>query len=99
EARYRSVVEDMPGLLCRYGPDGVLEFVNEAYARYFGWEPAALIGQSFLSLIPEESRAGVRAVFDALTPAAPVVTHEHKVIAAGGEIRWQRWINRALFDP
>ena len=30
EARYRSVVEDMPGLLCRFQPGGILEYVNEA---------------------------------------------------------------------
>ncbi len=25
-------------------------------------------------------------------------SHEHQVIAPGGDIRWQRWTNRALFD-
>jgi signal transduction histidine kinase len=26
------------------------------------------------------------------------VTHEHRIILPGGEIRWQQWTNRALFD-
>ncbi|QQS52971.1 MAG: PAS domain S-box protein [Candidatus Competibacteraceae bacterium] len=98
EARYRSVVEDMPGLLCRFQPDGILEYVNEAYASAFGQQPEALLGRSFLAFIPEQDRAAVRADIEALTPESPVVTHEYPVIGAGGEIRWQRWSNRLLTD-
>ncbi|MDG4553437.1 MAG: PAS domain S-box protein [Candidatus Competibacter sp.] len=98
EARYRSVVEDMPGLLCRFQAGGIIEYVNEAYARAFGQEPEALVGRSFLSLIPEEGRAAVKAGIEALTPESPVMTHEHPVIGASGEIRWQRWTNRLLID-
>jgi len=34
----------------------------------------------------------------ALTPVAPTQTHEHAVFTPNGTIRWQRWINRAIFD-
>ncbi len=98
EARYRSVVEDMPGLLCRFQPGGILEYVNEAYARAFGQKPEALVGRSFLSLIPEQDRAAVTADIKALTPKSPVMTHEYPVTSAGGERRWQRWTNRLLTD-
>lgn len=98
ETRYRSVVEDMPDLLCRFQPGGILEFVNEAYARTFDRKPEELIGQSFLTLIPEESRAGVRASLEALSPESPLLTHEHPAIVAGGQVRWQRWTNRLLTD-
>ncbi|MCB0224326.1 MAG: PAS domain S-box protein [Anaerolineae bacterium] len=98
ETRYRSVVEEMPGLLCRFQPGGIVEYTNETHARTFGLEPDALIGQSFLSLIPEEYRPAVTAELEALTPESPVITHEHPVIVAGDEVHWQRWTNRALFD-
>ncbi len=74
EARYRSVVEDTPVLLCRFQPGGILEFVNAAYARAFGREPEELIGQSFLPLIPEEYRAALLAGLDALAPESSVMT-------------------------
>ena len=35
EKQYRTFVEDMPVLICRFLPDGVLTFVNEHYCRYF----------------------------------------------------------------
>ena len=28
EKRYRAVVEDMPAMICRFMPDGLLTFVN-----------------------------------------------------------------------
>ena len=39
EERYRNVVEDQTEFICRFTPDGMLTFVNEAYCRYFGEEP------------------------------------------------------------
>jgi PAS domain S-box-containing protein len=57
-----------------------------------------LVGSNFLSLIPEADRETVMASISALTVESPTQSHEHRVIAPGGEIRWQRWTNRALFD-
>jgi two-component system cell cycle sensor histidine kinase/response regulator CckA len=98
EERYRGVVEDSPGLICCYSPDGTITFVNRAYCEYFNKTPNQLIGASFLPLIPEAERERVMANHAGLTPAGPTLTHEHRVIAPDGTIRWQRWINRALFD-
>lgn len=55
EARYRAIVEDQTELICRSTPDQVLTFVNGAYARFFGYLPEQLIGQSFLQLIPRRA--------------------------------------------
>jgi len=98
EERYRAVVEDTPVLICRFVPGGEISFVNEAYCKYFAKTPEDLVGQTFLSLIPEADREAVMANISALTVESPVRSHEHQVIAPGGEIRWQRWANRALFD-
>src|SRR5262245_3725033 len=56
EERYRTIVEEQTELICRYRPDTTLTFVNEAYCRFFGRTRQELIGQSFLSLIPDEAR-------------------------------------------
>jgi PAS domain S-box-containing protein len=45
EASYRAIVEDQVDLICRYGPDGKITFVNAAYARAFGQKRAGLTGQ------------------------------------------------------
>ena len=98
EERYRSVVEDSPGLLCSFMPDGTIEFVNAAYCEYFGKSCKELIGSKFTSMIPEDNAQDVLSRILSLTVESPSLTHDHKVIAPYGQIRWLRWINRALFD-
>ena len=98
EEQYRSVVEDSPGLLCSFLPDGTINFVNAAYCEYFGKSDKELIGSKFTSLIPKEDAQGVLRHILSLTVDSPILTHEHKIIAPDGQIRWQQWINRALFD-
>jgi two-component system sensor kinase len=98
EKRYRAVVEDQTELICRFKPDATLTFVNEAYCRYFNKDKKELIGKSFMPLIPEEDRDKDKNHLATLTREDPVGTVEHRVIAPGGEIRWQQWTNRAIFD-
>lgn len=98
EERYRTISEDMPVLVCRFLPGGEITYVNAAYCSYFNLTSQVLIGSSFLSLIPEEEQAVVMERLSTLSLDAPTQSHEHKVIVSNGEICWQRWINRALFD-
>lgn len=101
EERYRAIVEDQTELICRFTPDRTLTFVNHAYSRYFGSTPEQLIGQNFLTLIPETDRAAVQQKITELSSATPenaIVTHEHPVLKPDGEIGWQQWTNRAIFD-
>ncbi|VBB43122.1 putative Histidine kinase [uncultured Desulfatiglans sp.] len=98
ETRYRAIVEDQTELICRFSLDGVLTYVNGAYCRYFGKEQEELIGNSFHPMIPEEERDLVIATLRSLTPQNPLITHEHRVITPGGDIRWHRWTNRLILD-
>ena len=98
EARYRGIVEDQTELICRNLPDCTLTFVNDAYCRYFCRSPEELVGNKFLPLIPPEDQPKIEAHFASLTHGAPVGTHEHRVIAPDGRIRWHQWTNRAIFD-
>jgi PAS domain S-box-containing protein len=98
EERLRALLEDTPLLICTFLPDGEIVFVNRAYCEYFGKTRKELVGSSFLLLVPDESREAVLANILTLTADSPMQSHDHQVIAPGGEIRWQRWRNHALFD-
>lgn len=98
EERYRAVAEDTSVLICRFLPGGEITYVNEAYCKYFEKTAEELVAQTFLSLIPEADRETVMANISAMTVDSPNQSHEHKVVGAGGEIRWTSWTNRALFD-
>ncbi|MDJ0705263.1 MAG: PAS domain-containing protein [Leptolyngbyaceae cyanobacterium MO_188.B28] len=98
EASYRAIVEDQTELICRFAPDGVLTFVNDAYCRYFGKRREELVGNRFLPLIPKEDWDIVQNVVATLDTNHPVKTVEHRVILPSGEIRWHQWSDRAIFD-
>jgi PAS domain S-box-containing protein len=98
EQKYRALVEDMPEMMCRFLPDGTLPFVNTAYCDYFETSKEALVGQNFFQFIPEEARDAVRDRYLSLTHDNPSVTYEHQVLGPQGQMRWQEWTDRALFD-
>ncbi|MCB1736746.1 MAG: PAS domain-containing protein, partial [Gammaproteobacteria bacterium] len=98
EQQYRGVVEDTPVLICRFDPDGVLQFVNRAYGDYFNRRPEDLVGHNFLNLVPTQDRPEVLAKLRSLTPDAPTLIQEHRVVTGDGTMHWQRWTDRALFD-
>jgi len=98
EERYRAVVEDQSDLICRFLPDTTLTFVNKAYADYFGKNSKDLLGHTFLQFIPEKEHQKVKDLIISLNPKDPFGTHEHRVINSKGELRWQQWVNRAIFD-
>jgi diguanylate cyclase (GGDEF)-like protein/PAS domain S-box-containing protein len=95
---FHSILRDIPVFVCRWAPDGTIEFVNEAYCRYFGKSAAELTGHSFMPLIPQGDREKIREHIAAISQERPLVTFENRAIRGDGEIRWQRWTNRALFD-
>ena len=98
EKRYRNVVEDQTELISRFLPDGTHIFVNEAYCRYFGFTRNDILGHRFKPKIPSEDQERINQFFKSLTQDNPVDTIEHRIIMPDGIIRWQRWIDRVIFD-
>ncbi|MFX1453079.1 MAG: PAS domain S-box protein, partial [Promethearchaeota archaeon] len=99
EEKYRNIVEDQTEFIVRFlPPDGILTFVNESYCRYFQKSQEQFIGKSFLPLIVEEDRDMIKKEIESLTPENPTVSHEEKVILPNGNIAWQQWINRSIFN-
>ena len=98
EALYHAVVEDQTELIARFLPGGTLTFVNEAYGRYFGARPQELVGRSFLPIVLDQDRDSVEQQLASLSRKNPVVGIEARVVIPDGQIRWQQWTNRAIFD-
>lgn len=98
ELYYRTLVEDLPALVCRFRADGTLTFVNDLYCQTFQRSRDELIGFNFYELIPPEQREQVAADIALLSREKPTIEHEHEVIHPDGSIGWQRWVNRLLFD-
>jgi PAS domain S-box-containing protein len=95
---FRAVVEDQTEMIVRWKPDGTRTFVNRAYCQIFGGTSKDFVGTSFLPLVAEEYREGVREKIRSLTPERPVATHVHQSLVPGGHLRWQEWTDRGIFD-
>ena len=98
EARYRAMLEAQTELICRFYPDGTLSYANDAYCRYYGKHREDLVGCYFKPHIPDEDRKRCEFHFAALTPRRPVGTLVHRSIMPDGEVLWQQWVDRAIFD-
>jgi PAS domain S-box-containing protein len=98
EERYRNVVEDQTEFICRFRPDSTHVFVNDAYCRYFNKTREEIIGYNFQPELFPEDRKHVREMFASLTPENPVGFIRQRVIFPDGSIRWQRWVDRAIYD-
>lgn len=98
EQRYRGIVEGQPEPVCRFLPNGMLTFVNAAFARYCAKPVARLIGTSLLDLVPEEDRQEVRTHLDALVEGARPRLAERRLRLPCGEMRWIEWHDRVIRD-
>ncbi|MBE9069849.1 PAS domain-containing protein [Leptolyngbya cf. ectocarpi LEGE 11479] len=101
ETQYRAIVENQTELVCRFLADGRLTFVNQAFCQYFDCSSESVIGENFFNLIGETSQETILqqlAILDRLDRDHPVVTFDHRVALSDGQVRWQQWVHRALFD-
>jgi PAS domain S-box-containing protein len=85
-------------IICRFRPDGNLTYVNEAYCRYFGCERQDLKDRNILLTISEQDREKVLSQLQNLKPDSPVGTTECRVRTSFGEVLWNQWSYRAIFD-
>ncbi|MGE4559025.1 MAG: ATP-binding protein [Desulfobulbus sp.] len=98
EARYRAIVEDQTELVCRYLPNGIITFVNEAFCRYFEKSRDELVGKDFKPFMSAENLEEKRKLHSLLTREQPVASHEYRIDRPGQECRWLNWTDRKIFD-
>jgi PAS domain S-box-containing protein len=98
EARYRGIVEDQTEFITRFRTDGTLIFVNNSYAHYLGEKPFALQGKHHIPGICDEDRVAVSQAVQSLDANRPMVSVECRIADPSGQLRWNIWTIRALFN-
>jgi PAS domain S-box-containing protein len=98
EELFRDIVQDQTEMIVRSTPEGVRTFVNQAYCRFFERNYEELVGTSFYLEVPEEDRESIRAKIRGLTPEQPTAIDVHRSTRSDGQISWQEWMDRGLFD-
>ena len=94
ETLYRSVVEDQSEIICRFTPDGVLTFTNEAYNQYFG----SMEDMDYLFALDEEGRKKMMLHLESFDKQNSTKLFEGPIEMPNGDIRWWQWVTRAIFD-
>lgn len=98
EARYRNVVDAQQEVICRWLPDTTLTFVNAAYARLRGVDPARLDGARWIDFLTPEDRPQAEAIAREVVEQGACREHEARVETADGRIRFILWHETPVFD-
>jgi PAS domain S-box-containing protein len=98
EKRFRAVVEDQTDLICRFKPDGMLTFVNDAFCRFHVKTCEELIGTNFFHTLSEEDAAIPLSYINSLPPEEPVVSFDHRLCSPDGRLVWHQYRVRRLFQ-
>lgn len=98
ELRYRAIVEDQSEFISLARPDGVLTFVNAAYAQHFGQLPQDMIGRSLYDFVDPQDRGAVVDHLSAVFVGGRVASNVNRMCSANQGVRWVAWINRPLLD-
>jgi len=92
------LLDDGVEYVIRRTPEGIIRYVNEPYCRAAGKKKEELIGRPFKPLVSPEDAERIRNHQVSLSVKYPVGVIEYKVVMATGELRYQWWQDRALFD-
>lgn len=98
EAKYRAIVEDQTELIMRMDADGNIDFVNEAFCRYYRMSRDKICCLKFTDLVYENDREYVSNSLKGLNMMKSVCNIESRVRMPDGEVRWQQWTHRAIFN-
>lgn len=91
EARYRRVVEDQTELVCRFLPEGDINFANQAFCNFSGKDLDEVLGENINSILPQLPVSSLFSV-------DPTVSIELPMSDLNGNLRWQSWRFRGLFN-
>ncbi len=98
EERYRAVIESQSEFITRFLPDGTVTFANDAYCQYFGFDCQEITGRKFIPTLPGKDHNLLREHFAQISPLQQERSIEHRIIMPDGDIRWQEWTDRGIFD-
>jgi PAS domain S-box-containing protein len=98
EARYLGILQDQTDMLFRYKPNGELVFVNRSFQSYYGSFENDWIGTNCLAYLCEEYIPKFQRSILSLDAEHPYKCVELCVINKEGEVRWNQWTNRAIFN-
>lgn len=94
----RMILDELPLMICHFLPSSEIIYVNKVYCKCVNKKGKDLVGNSFLELIPADSRDYVWNNILSLSDKNSTLTHEHEVKVGASDVVWHKWTNRAIFS-
>jgi PAS domain S-box-containing protein len=101
EARFRSLVNNIPGVAFRVGVDGTNEFISDGVERITGYPASDFVGNAVrddASVTHPDDRAMVDAAFAKAIAERASYTIEYRVMHRSGDVRWVSEHGQVLCD-
>jgi len=100
EARYRTLVENVPDIIYTIDSDGRLSAVNEFALDLLGYDKEAILGQHFSSVIHPDDRLATEELFSETVGGARNRHRDQRfrLVKSNGETVWVALNASAVFD-
>ncbi|MEG5063213.1 PAS domain S-box protein [Microcoleus sp. B3-A4] len=103
EARFRSLVENIPGAICRslYDADETMVFISDEIEGISGYPAEDFIGKncwSFTSIIHEADKEMVDRQISAAVESKQPYNLEYRIVCADGTVRWMSERGRPTYN-
>lgn len=95
ETELRLLTDNVAAFVVRTTLDGLVTFASDAVSHVLGWDPAAVVGQSFLALLHRDDMAPV---LQTVTAGLEGTQYEARFATAAGGHRWLRVTTRLVDD-
>ncbi len=99
EGNLNLLVQTQTELICRFSINGILNFCNDAYAKFLGKVPDQLVGRSIYENAPLEEHERMKKIFSNLSPENSSVRNISRYKDRNGVLKNFEWQNHAHFDP
>lgn len=93
ELRYRNIVEEQSELVSLATSDGLLTYVNPAYARHFSTTTEALTGQNLFDHVDPSDVERVRQTILEVFRTGVASRAENRMRSPDGREKWVAWTN------
>ena len=88
EERFRAVVDLVPDLLWRVGPDAQATWCNKTWAEYTGMNAAETAGEGWLQALHPMARGSIMAAIQRGLASGASYNQEHRIRGQDGTYRW-----------
>ena len=96
--RYGIIIEDQLDFVNTFDYNCNITYANKAFCNYYGLGKEEVKGVSLLDLAPEGEREDILQKIQSLSPDCPILVNQSRKELPSGNILWQQWLNRGIFD-